>query len=151
MFQRLSTTDSSYLKCSDSGNWAASRVESIFIRKLSQRSLQLWHQHERWTRNKWTHWSRTLSGLGVYSADFKSRRSALRDDLRPLSTLHHSLSHFASLSVTPTPVGPTLLNKASSEITPSCLSAQLRYKSFIKHRRERRSISNHQHWGGVSV
>lgn len=42
------------------------------------------------------------------------------------------------LTVTSPPVGLTLLNKASSKITPSCLSAQLRHKSFIK-RRERRA------------
>ena len=56
---------------------------------------------------------------------------------RPTS-LHLPPPPSLRLTVTSPPVGLTLLNKASSKITPSCLSAQLRHKSFIK-RRERRA------------
>lgn len=57
-----------------------------------------------------------------------------------------SVSYSLFVSVTSTPVGLTLLNKASSKMTPSCLSALLCNKSFIKHRGARRSISNHRDW-----
>lgn len=61
-------------------------------------------------------------------------------------SLSLSVSYSLSVSVTSTPVGLTLLNKASSKMTPSCLSALLCNKSFIKHRGARRSISNHRDW-----
>lgn len=75
-----------------------------------------------------------------------STRSVLLDDLwpsdgRPLSTSPLS----PLLHVTSTPVGLNLLNKASSNKTPSCLSAWLHYKSFIKQRGRSRSISHHPH------
>lgn len=66
-------------------------------------------------------------------AVFTSSHPAPRDDPRPLP--RHS--------ATSTPAGLTLLNKASSYKTPSCLSAPLRYKSFIKHDGHSRSISHH--------
>lgn len=80
-----------------------------------------------------TIWALCSSPLLLSSQD--ARRCVTTSD-PPTADLPPPLSF--CLTVTSPPVGLTLLNKASSKITPSCLSAQRRHKSFIK-RRERRA------------
>lgn len=124
-----------------------SKNTAIVLYWLSPQKEDNTENRNNWSELIWAEQSRRLSVASM------SRHSALRDDLRPLNSrpLSTALSPSLSRSVTSTPVRLTLLNKASSKITPSCLSALLRYKSFIKHKGESRSISNHQHWKEICV
>lgn len=127
--------------------WIKEAVNVLsFTPALKETVLSTEHK---WIELIWAEQSRIIRSLSLCSAAFKSRRSALHDDLWPLDGPPLSFSFY--LSVTSTPVGLTLLNKASSKITQSCLSALLQYKSFIKHRGESRSISNHQHRKEISM
>lgn len=123
------------------------RTQRLFFIGFHPKRKTIQENRNNWSELIWAEQSRRLSVASM------SRHSALRDDLRPLNSrpLSTALSPSLSRSVTSTPVRLTLLNKASSKITPSCLSALLRYKSFIKHKGESRSISNHQHWKEICV